>query len=641
METELRNEFLAQQIDMTDAEHNEVVTLCAQICRTHGLSPNDLVCQWSADCVNKGIPAKVPSFSEIEDMQKQLELDNKRKNKGFQSQIVENQSFTKDNISTMFEDDFLDAFQVDGDKAKSLKVHNEETPMGVKRQSYTTPARRANKLRQTIGSIITPISASKQSPTSTPGAAKSYETRDNAGKIEFTYNPSKFDTAQLKRTLKQSANQESIIAVYPNCVEKPYRHMFEKLRDRADVLDERIDVLGDRMIKKFKLLEANDENGDSQELAHVALPNQEQVVVVGRVCVDATGEGKLNARSVLLEGSRDTSSGARVLLDLTNVPDFSLFPGQIIACQGTNTTGTVFSPSVIFPGAPFPLPHSTPDMIREHYFPDDGEDVKMIDIIVASGPFSTSQDLTFTPLMDLLDVVRRDPPDVLVLLGPFIDEDHPLIKKCEVDVTFEELFQDIVEQVTEVIINQSKSCEVVFIPSLSDVAHHKVYPQPPFSLSQEHERVHAMANPATFTVKEVTIGVSTVDVIKHLSQQETSFGQTGDRLGRLANHIIQQQSYYPIVPTGKGVNMEFDHEKKIRLPKVTPDILLLPSDMKYFIKNINGCVTLNPGRLVKHNTGGTYARLSIHAPGRLDIPEDSKPIPHGIFDRTDANILRI
>lgn len=44
--------------------------------------------------------------------------------------------------------------------------------------------------------------------------------------------------------------------------------------------------------------------------------------------------------------------------------------------------------------------------------------------------------------------------DVLVLLGPFIDEDHPLIKKCEVDVTFEELFQDIVEQVTEVIINR-------------------------------------------------------------------------------------------------------------------------------------------------------------------------------------------
>jgi hypothetical protein len=44
------------------------------------------------------------------------------------------------------------------------------------------------------------------------------------------------------------------IGVYPNCVDKPYRHMFQKLRDISDMLDARVDEIGDRIIKKHGLL---------------------------------------------------------------------------------------------------------------------------------------------------------------------------------------------------------------------------------------------------------------------------------------------------------------------------------------------------------------------------------------------------
>lgn len=44
------------------------------------------------------------------------------------------------------------------------------------------------------------------------------------------------------------------IGVYPNCVDKPYRHMFQKLRDISDMLDARVDELGDRIVKKHGLL---------------------------------------------------------------------------------------------------------------------------------------------------------------------------------------------------------------------------------------------------------------------------------------------------------------------------------------------------------------------------------------------------
>jgi hypothetical protein len=59
---------------------------------------------------------------------------------------------------------------------------------------------------------------------------------------------------------------------------------------------------------------------------------QTPVVYVGRVVVD--GEGKINHSSVLLEGNCQGDNAsvvptARVLLDLRDVPGFSLFPGQV------------------------------------------------------------------------------------------------------------------------------------------------------------------------------------------------------------------------------------------------------------------------------------------------------------------------
>ena len=49
--------------------------------------------------------------------------------------------------------------------------------------------------------------------------------------------------------------------------------------------------------------------------------------MVGRVVSDS--EGALNDQSVLLEGCRAASEGARVRLDLSGLPAFRLFPGQV------------------------------------------------------------------------------------------------------------------------------------------------------------------------------------------------------------------------------------------------------------------------------------------------------------------------
>ena len=54
---------------------------------------------------------------------------------------------------------------------------------------------------------------------------------------------------------------------------------------------------------------------------------QDVVQVTGRVACDS--HGKLNSQSVVLEGSRLTSSGHTIPVDLSELKQYALFPGQV------------------------------------------------------------------------------------------------------------------------------------------------------------------------------------------------------------------------------------------------------------------------------------------------------------------------
>ena len=61
-------------------------------------------------------------------------------------------------------------------------------------------------------------------------------------------------------------------------------------------------------------------------------------------------------------------------------------------------------------------------------------------MLVASGPYTTNEDLSYEPLAELLRTCRRHSPHVLLLLGPFVDAEHPLIASGACDEPFEALF---------------------------------------------------------------------------------------------------------------------------------------------------------------------------------------------------------
>lgn len=84
-----------------------------------------------------------------------------------------------------------------------------------------------------------------------------------------------------------------------------------------------------------------------------------------------------------------------------------------------------------------PLAYLLPLSQSVFFYPGPGG----VSMVVAVGPFTVSEDLQYEPLAALLTVCRKRRPGVLLLLGPFVDAEHPLLAEGTVDLTFENIFE--------------------------------------------------------------------------------------------------------------------------------------------------------------------------------------------------------
>ena len=50
---------------------------------------------------------------------------------------------------------------------------------------------------------------------------------------------------------------------------------------------------------------------------------------------------------------------------------------------------------------------------------------------------------------------------------------------------------------------------------------------------------------------------------------------------------------------------------KWKLP-LQPDVLITPSKLQPFARDVQGCLVLNPGHLSKGAGGGTFSQLTVH-----------------------------
>ena len=158
-------------------------------------------------------------------------------------------------------------------------------------------------------------------------------------------------------------------------------------------------------------------------------------------------------------------------------------------------------------------------------------------------------------------------------------------------------------------------------------------------------RVHCVSNPCTLQVNEIVIGVTGTDAIFHMSADETNGNLVpGSRLARISQHMLQQQSYYPLFPPAPGTNLDLKHMKQWNMP-CQPDLLIVPSKLACFARPVlRDTVVVNPGHLSKNTTGGTYAVMDIHPMKRDELENaggDDVELEHNIADRLRLEIRKI
>ncbi|CAN1313480.1 DNA polymerase alpha subunit B [Linum perenne] len=572
MEEEIKVEFEKSGFSFDSEE--EILKKCLTLCINYKLTPSDLVSSWDVYYLNRQLNDLVVQNAEMEGFLSYLQNEQKEAAIEHEADLHFYSSKDVEMILNDDEENMKDA--VPSTPERHTKLYSDEpfdSALMSNGNGYSSekPSRLVTPFGRRTDKFVARLSINNL-----PDAKNGDD--DVGGDPED-------DVIKRVKPLKGVSLVVHEDGPKPGC-----RFMYDRIEDRFDALDNRI---GRRAAALF-------ESGNYEQLADPSVASQSSIFCVGMVCCDE--EGRLNDKSVMLQSSTEHSGGQRVRLDLQKVNQFSVFPGQIVGVEGHNPSGYCLIASKLVDTVPLSAnndenlhPAKRQSLGQElqsaNLSSPDGE----ISVLIASGPFTTTDNLFYEPLSELLAYARRKQPQLLILLGPFLDSQHPDINKGTVDMSFNDIFRlEIIKRVQDYVEHMGQNARVILVPSTRDANHDFVFPQPAFDIHPPDlkHQVTSITNPGTFEANKV--------------------------------------SFYPLYPPAEDVPVDFSLAPRALRIESVPDILILPSDMKYFIKvlTIGGatedeaakkCICINPGRLAKGEGGGTFAELDYRgSPDRMN-----------------------
>ena len=438
-----------------------------------------------------------------------------------------------------------------------------------------------------------------------------FSERQNAGQIVETLND---HLLPAEAPVAPPAESKFKITANTDLKKFYYKPMAMHLSEASEVLDDRID--------EFQSLVHSHHHLEDSAFGSAATQSTNEIIAVGRVASD-TLEGKLNAASLILETSRRTGAGQRVPLKVDSI-SHAFFPGQILAVRGINASGTYFSVSEVL-DIPLPPPAVSATVALESNNERLGvkEDGKLdqtcaSNIMIASGPYTADDNLDFEPLRTLCEKASETYADVLILVGPILDVEHPLLASGDFDLpddpsihpdkaTLNDVFRILIGVPLRDLAAQVPSITIIMVPSVRDAVNkHVSWPQEPFDkkVLGLPKQVKMVTNPVTISLNEILVGISASDVLYDLRSNEVVVGKPKDNslLSRLSRHVIQQRHFYPLFPpvdrgslpkTGRfdglatGMPLDLSYLKLGEWLNVRPDLLITPSTLPPFGKVIN------------------------------------------------------
>ncbi|GMP82492.1 hypothetical protein CsSME_00036768 [Camellia sinensis var. sinensis] len=603
MEEEIKAEFKKNGFNLDEEE--EILKKCLTFCIQYKLSPADLVSSWDVYSLNRQLELTVQNahmdafLLQLQNEQKEAIIKKESGLHLYSNDVAmllsDEHEDTKegflgtptDRSDTLGPEPFDSIHKINGETFSSIKPLESVTPFGQRKSKFV--------VQSTLNDL------------------------PNVENVKKEHDHEISEDDIIKRV--QPSSRCSLV-IHGSQPEPGCRFMYDKIEDKFNFLENRIRKHATALVA----------SGLFEEPIDPTVASQKSVFAVGMICCEE--EGRLKEKPVLLQSSVEHSGGQRVRLDLQKLSQFSIFPGQVVGVEGHNPSGHCLTASKIIDYTPWSgsadeNPHPTKKQVvdQEFQLTDPSHVLAELSMIIAAGPFTTTDNLFFEPLTELLAYARRKQPQLLLLLGPFIDSEHPEIKKGAVNRTFDEIFRlEILGRLQDYVEYMGSAARVILVPSIRDANHDFVFPQPAFDIQQADlkHQITSLTNPGIFSANEVRLGCCTVDILRQLSGEEISRNPSGgskQRMNRLANHLLSQRSFYPLYPPMEDTPVDFSLAPKALQIPCNPDVLILSSDLAHFVKVLSigdkndgeeqaKCICVNPGRLARGEGAGFFVELN-------------------------------
>lgn len=242
--------------------------------------------------------------------------------------------------------------------------------------------------------------------------------------------------------------------------------------------------------------------------------------------------------------------------------------------------------------------------------------------------------LDYTPLEKILEHATLEKPDVLVLLGPFLDVSNQnaisgdtVLPGSSRPCAFEDVYTRYIVPILERgigRIRQGFQTEVIIIPSLDEALCFHPLPQPALdsSLCVESRTfenlkslgVKLLPNPAHIKVRGLDVSFCSTDVLSPVLR-EIIVRPEGDKIQESFRQLLLQRTLFPVLPREPPQVSEY-RAGALDFPSGVPDICVFPTQMGGNLSHasVDGTIFVNPGSVCKAKALGTFAELTVVPP---------------------------
>lgn len=289
-----------------------------------------------------------------------------------------------------------------------------------------------------------------------------------------------------------------------NWVDEKAKYMTTSLVDDGQFVTEKIFKIGAEISRKILSVESRNDPEEQLTLTHCDELSQENVQCLGKIFCGGRSN-KLDQKSALFIGF-DENKMRTVQMDLSRLKtSASIFPGEICIVSGNNPRGKSFAVTEI--QSERLLTHSQlPLNLNEP-----------LTFVIASAPFTISENLLFEPLEKLIENCQNNKPNVLILSGAFFKSSSKLIfdLATEVDEHFKKMLTDISERLGE-------ETKIVVVASFDDINSASCYPTRPYRFKRGGlpSNVFLVPDPCVLDINGIKIAITSADITQHLSDSE-------------------------------------------------------------------------------------------------------------------------